>query len=514
MKGFLGYSLSVLIVCGAGFKAHAYDTSCIVNSFSGDVDIPENVTITAASASGITMTGPVHLYNRGVIDGMIDAQGNNLFIYNSGTISGGINAVGANVVQNMRSDSEITNIAITGGNVSVEVDHCQNATFDKLKNINASSFNITESSIVINDFSDWQGWHQGEDIVSLNGNVSLIINNASSVQSGEVIEHTRSGDSIFVQITDLDRMYKPELVVANGGIVLNIVRETDYEVIFGTDTLEVIRAKHPNDKLVRALDAANNMVEFNRIKSLSYRYSHDILLRPIKMINKFSLMDGMRQENDSGVGIIPHYILSDKMNSFGGRLYVGYQNSNLYFNAGFSLNNFNYKDNLNDFSGMTYGLDIVAKQTFNKFWLGENLGFALTGFKADYVSSDDKLKSNPWSFSGYGDVVAGYDFEIVKDLYVSPNVGLSYQYYNVADVSDTELYVHGGTDIKYSFVVDGIKYEYALNGSVGTNGELFANIKLGFLSVTDGAGLSLNTSVLKDDFDYHYKFYLNAKVLF
>ena len=66
----------------------------------------------------------------------------------------------------------------------------------------------------------------------------------------------------------------------------------------------------------------------------------------------------------------------------------------------------------------------------------------------------------------------------------------------------------------YFFVVDGVKYEYSAMAAYGTNGDLMANFKVGFTSVTDEAGMSLNAAVLKDDFDYHYKISLNAKVLF
>ena len=392
--------------------------------------------------------------------------------------------------------------------------------FNNLDNISAQSFLITDSSIVMDNFSDWQ---MCNETIELAGNVKLIINNPDSVQSGQVINYTQRGTQIFVQIKNLDKMYKPELKVEGGGIVLNIVRETDYNLIFdGVDAvetkkntaLEIIRDNHPNDKLLKALDGAKNYEEIKRLENLSYRFNHGILLRPIKMMTKFSLFDLIKSENDYGIGIVPYYIMSDNMDSVGGRLFVGYKNENLYFYAGINLNKFDYGDELNDFSGWVYGLDVQSKQTFDKFWLSEILGFSLAKFKADYISTDGKLKANPVASSWRGDLSAGYDFNMNENIILSPIVGFAYQPYKTADVSETDSYLHFGGDAKYFFVVEGIKYEYAVSAAYTTSGDLWANFKIGFASVVDEVDVALNTGVLKDDFDYHYKISLNTKVLF
>ena len=502
-----------MFVC-TGAESYVYDYSASVDSFgSGDVTIYNGVVITATSIYGITTSGTVHLYNSGTINGDIDTQGNNLFVYNSGTINGSINATGSNVVQVIRSDAELQSVNVIGGDKSICVDNYQGVNFDNIKDINASGFTINTSTVEINDFSDWQNWDKN---VTLEGDILLVINSAETVNPGEVIRHTSEETTLHVQIVDLDKMYKPELKSINGGLVLNIVRETNYDIVFGnvqrTSALELIRQKHPNDKFIMSLDVASNMDEINRLKSLSYRFSHDILLRPVKVINNFSLLD--KGDFDTGIGIIPYYIVSDKINDIGGRVYLGYKDDSLYFGAGFSFNNFNYEDSLNEFSGMLYGLDIKSKQKFDKFWLNEKLGISLTDYKGEYISTYGNLKENPLGLSWYGDVEVGYDFDVMRDVIIAPVAGFMYQQYNVADVSETDTYVHGGMNAKYSFITDGIKYEYSLFGGAGTNKNLFADMKIGFMSITDNAGVSLGASIFKDDFDISYRFFMDAKLLF
>ena len=492
-----------------------------ITAFTDSVVYVENGVIVSSMGNTISMTEPVYLYNHGRIDGTINTNGNTLIVYNSGIINGGINPNGGMVKQVITSVSEITNISMQFEQKPVVViENYNNFDFNNIQDINAQSFVIKESSVVVDNFSDWQMCAEN---IELSGNIVLIVNNAESVPSGEVIKYTKSGTRIVVEIPGLNRMYRPDLTVSGGGIILNIIRETDYNAIFGdgdndedkrNSALETIRNKNPNDKLLKALDAAADINEIRRLENLSYRFSHGILLRPVKTITKFSLNDLIQSENDSGVGIIPYYIMSDKMDAVGARIYAGYKHDNIYFYAGVNLNKFEYGDNLNDFSGWYYGFDVQSRQTFDKLWFNEILGISLTDFKADYITTDGRVENNPLSLSWYGDVSAGYDFEIDSDIMLTPIIGLSYQPYKVADFSETDSYVHMGTDIKYFFIVDGIKYEYSAMAAYGTNGDLMANLKVAFASVTDEAGVSLNAGILKDDFDYHYKISLNAKVLF
>ena len=84
----------------------------------------------------------------------------------------------------------------------------------------------------------------------------------------------------------------------------------------------------------------------------------------------------------------------------------------------------------------------------------------------------------------------------------------------VADVYDEDFYIRSGAGLKYFFAIDGIKYEYELDGAIASNGSLFSTLKVGFWSITDEAGASLGVGVLNNDFGLNYQLLLNAKMLF
>ena len=459
----------------------------------------------------IVVTSPsFNIYNYGTINGFIDANDNNIFLYNTGTISGNIiTDHGEIVTQIIRSDADRTNFMVNPSNFRVEIDtDSTNINFDNLKTINASEIIISNSRIEINDFTDWQNWDKNVD---LQGPVYLIVKGA--VHNGDIITHAVSGDTVIVEVQGLSGLYRADVVWNGGNWIITNVRETNYDKV-EIETFEALRSNRSNDKLLSALDTANSWEEIEHIKNLSYQFNHKIMLRPVKAINNFSLLDMIKDETDAGAGVSTSYMLSDSINGFGGRIYTGQKYENLYFNVGFSFNSFSYKDSLNDFSGLMYGLDIKSKQLIDKIWLRETFGANLTKFKANYVTDTNEIKNNPVGYSLFGAVDTGYDFNVFEGFVVVPIVGIVWQNAKVADVADTEFYVRGGGEGKYAFITDGIKYEYSLESFVGTNGNFSTGIKIGFWSVEDEGGVDLGINAFKDEFDWRYKFSLTGKILF
>ena len=397
--------------------------------YDRNVYIENNANVSALSNSDIKINGPVFLYNDGNITGQIDTNGWNLFLYNSGVISGGITTEnGGNVVQIIRSKSELTNICVVGNDsYIVKIDGYKNLDFNDIKDITASSFVIKNSSIVINSLQEWNNWgkevefeegvsliigasnsntsgqtdnqvlssnqttgstnetngsENNQTVIQSNNQISGQTTNNSSDQITDNVDNTStttnvSGiENLQIQVNDIDNLHAVQITQSGQEIVVNTERVTDYNLIFNNDTennssdvLEIIRNENPDDRLIRALDNAPDLAHMNNIKRHSSRFNHKILLSATKVINKFSLFDTVEEDKDDVIGVKPVYIFSDTINNLGARFYVGNNFDNLYLNLGFNFNRFSYKDDLNDFSGSSYGLDIKAKQKFNNFYL-------------------------------------------------------------------------------------------------------------------------------------------------
>jgi len=518
--------LIVFLFVGFGLNANSVPfyyngVDNVVGGFDQEnIVVNTGAVVTSNNVDGITVDyAPVVLHNNGTINGSINVNDNILYIYNTGTINGDIitNSIGS-AIQMITSENEVTPVHFVGNNSRMNIDGVQNVNFDTIKNNNATYVDIKSSGkmyVTINNFQDWQNWDKTISLNGANGPIILVISDKNTVTNNVAINHAISGDNISVKITNLEDLYKVELEDDGANIILHIVRETDYDKVFNDSSeLEQIRQKHPNDKLLKMLDGLDNVDEINRVKNLSYRFNHGILLRPIKVINNFIMTDMIRDKTDAGAGFIPFCITSDKMNILGGRLYLGHDFDNVYFNAGFNVNYFSYKDKINDFSGIAYGLDLRVKEQFDNLWTTQTVGLSMAKFKADLIQVNDDIKNNPFGFSGYGEALVGYDINVSPDMVIAPFGGIAYQMYKVLDEKDTDCYARGGADAKYSFVMDGIKYEYLISVSIGSNGNMFSTLRVGFWSITDLAGASLDAGIIKDDLDYHYKLSATAKMLF
>lgn len=505
------------------------DNNTPINSFDdNDIVINHGAVVNAADASGIIMNDYVYLYNNGTINGSINTNGNNLFIYNTGVMSGTIiNDTGGNVTQIMRNQNEITDIDVVGNNFFIEIDNIGNLNFDDIKNMDATSFRIKNTSILVNDFNDWQNWNQN---ITLEGALTLIINDYETITDGDVVNNVTAGNHVSVHVNNLDSLHKIQLSQNGQDIVLHVVRETDYDKVTAVDNdtdnndngdntdtghvLKQIRNTHPNDKLLQAIDSADTNENIVQIKNKSSRFNHGLLLKPLEVIDNLAMSDIVKNETDFGMGFRPFYVMSDDVKVFGGRVYFGHNYKDLYFNAGMNFNRFDYKDDLNDFYGYVYGTDINIKKYFNNLWVNGITGLNLVKYHTDYVSKDNEIKNNPVGLSWYADIDMGYDFSVVDNISIAPFVGTGYQYRRVADVSYSDLYLRSGAIAKYAFTTDGIKYEYSFGGGINTDNVVFTNAKVGFWSDMDKAGIDCGLGILKDDAGYYYQISLSAKMLF
>lgn len=516
MKKYL--FIFVLIFINASVHAETFYSGggYPIPKFSGEENIVQNgATVSSSIGQDITIDTDMSLYNDGTIDGRIDTHNHNITIYNTGSITGGITTEnGGSVRQMINSQAEINTINVVGGNHIIQIENFQNIQFADIKDLNATSFSLTNSSVVIDDFALWQTWGQN---VNIEGHVNLIINNKDTIVDGDVVHNIVSGwENLIVNVTDLDSMYVVELKQYGSDLTLHLVREQNNDwALNGSDgPLEIIRQNNPNDKMVLALDSARNKADVNNIKNNSYRFNHSILMHPIRVLNDIALFNVLHHEKELGIGLNTFYVTSDTTGDFGGRIYIGNKFDDLYLNMGFSFNSFSYEDNLNDFSGVSYGLDIRAKQNFDKLWLDGTIGINISKFDADYITNDNTIKQDPIGYSEYGKIDIGHDFDILSDLTVSPFAGIVFQQYNITDVSDFDFHVRSGADLKYVSLMDGIKYEYSLTGALSENGDLFSALKIGFWSVIDGVGASFNAGLFKNDIDWHYRFSIDAKFAF
>jgi len=487
-----------------------------VGSFSGDDNIINSGAVINADGGTISVTGGMKIYNDGIINGNLDTNDFNVHIRNGGTINGNIILYRDDALtQIVQSDSDIQILPITGDYdfiVNVEnFDWCAN--LNSLQNLGAGTYFIKNSEIKVDDFSDWQNW--GANVTLSNEGVcTLVVTDSSTVTSGTIISHVTNASNIMVRLDDLDGLYTVDFT-GQTQVVMNVVRETNYEHIFNGNLGSFLESLKTSDSdFMNLLNNANTMANLRDAMNLSYRFNPSVLMRPVKAVHNFSLMNNLFNDKDSGIGLEPFYIAADNANSFGARLYLNTKYDDIALEFGATFNKFDYDNQFNDFGGFIYGGDVNIRKNFNNFWLHGLAGLSMIQFKTESMYVDGNIKSNPFGHYFYSAIDAGYDYKIFDDLVISPLMGLAFQKYGVVNFSDTDTNFRAGFNTRYSFVMDGFRYEYLLLAGVNTNSDLFGSIQIGFASVADGAGAKFDLDVFKTDVGTDYRASIDARVMF
>ncbi len=438
------------------------------------------------------LTQNTTLYNYGTITSDIITNGNNFDVYNYGTISGTIDADSGFVNQHIDSIDAFHSVTLDSGNdLYIYINGVHDITLTDLMNLgNAENFDITNSSIVIDDLVAWNNWGQSAELDRTN---TLIFSSPSVVQAGDVINHI--GENLNISVEGLDPAYIPELSSSYGSWIIN----------FGPN---------PNYPLSNVLNSVNSIEDKNRIKHLSYHFNPNILMNPIKTMNKFMMSNILSYKNSLYIGFSGSYVISDKTDAYGFDLSVNGKYDDVYLRAAFNFHDFSYQDDYNNFDGLMYGFNVGAKTYFDNLWLDGTLGLSFIDFDADNILYNDETRNNPFGMGLYGTVNLGYDYVLTTDLTVSPFVGPSIATYWVYDINDTDYNIRGGGKVEYSFVVDNIKYEYSGIGTISVNGDLYGTLKVGFVSEIDNAGLALGFDVLKTDEETGYKISVSGNITF
>ncbi|MBO7644994.1 MAG: hypothetical protein J6S57_01660 [Alphaproteobacteria bacterium] len=517
MKVFLCLCSGLMVVHVANAdEVIVWSESQNVDEFTGSLNrILDGVVLTAvADNCNISVLGGMTIENYGTINGNLVTDNDNwIYINNTGVINGHITA--EHVVQIITSGAGAQQLNINSNDFFVRVNGAMDGVLlNDIKNLGSQSVEFSGSKIIIDNFSDWQNW---------NANVSwgavintFVINDVHTINPDVYLRHISGATELNFLVSNEEKLYRIDSEYDEYGVKLIIVRETDYQRIFDDNRglfLENLRINNPNDKLLLAMDKATSMDDLQNIMHSSYRFNSGVLIRPIKSLNNFLMVEDWFNDNQ-GAGVIPFYTVSKDMNSFGARAYTNIKYNEYQFNFGLHFNEFNYEDDINVFGGSSYGANIEIKKQVDKFFVLGHLGFDFILFDADNIYTDNEIKNNPNGYALYGGIDGIYDYSISKNLVVSPFVGTMLQQFSVLDFSENDINFRGGGIAKYNFTVDGIKYEYGALCGVVTNGDVFADFKVGFESLIDNAGLSIKIGAYKDENLISYRASINANILF
>lgn len=470
-------------------------------------------------ADSVNVGNSLSVLNHGVINtDFYIADSLRVYVQNSGVINAGWHVgTGARLIQIIESGDDITDI---GMNSDFDV-LVQNATGVSVADVlgvaaNASRITIDNSSIILN----------GQNISQINtpeieivGDVVLKLNYTDFFNSSAPVLHNVSNTgAIRFDTTNMNPLYKVLGIVRDGDLYMNLGRETDYVRILQNDTgifLNNLRRVSPDDKLLRALDNAPDMATINSVMDKSVRLKPINLMAPIRRMDMFDILAGWRYADLSGIHSAADIMYSDT--EFGGQAnvaLVGRAFDNLRMAISGNVGAFNVSDDINDYDGQSYGINISAHYDDGQF-IGNLLGgINYANFEVGAVFDGTTTVNNPNGVSGFGSLDIGRYVWKSDDLSVAPFVGAMTHYVSVLNDTDIKAMANFGAGINWSDNGFDILYDYGLRGSVLTDGAFYTNAYVKFMAPFDDIGAELNIAFIYDDNGMNYRTTVSAYMSF
>jgi hypothetical protein len=353
--------------------------------------------------------------------------------------------------------------------------------------------------------------------VEIGENVKFVIHDIDDLYNVILLDNVSGGSTAkFISNKD-DIMYVTVGDVSDGKLFIKHIRETDYSVIFDNDMglfINSLRANNKHSDFMYALDSAVDKDDLYSVMSESVLFNPDVLYRPLQIINTMN----MRLFDDcveNTISANAFGIISDELYVYGADINLATEigdNFNIIF--GMQIAHLDYLSDLDEFSGMIYGLNLSTNYLFNNnFFVNLKSGVSVTQFDISAVMYNDNIQTEPSALFGYTVFDTGYKLQF-DSFSVSPVVGIGIQLYDLSGIKYSDCMGRVGVISEYKYTISDLEYLYGASFVADTNGAVSVSGRIGFMSYTDMIGGTLDVSVTDIQDTVSYKISANAKFLF
>ena len=469
----------------------------------GSIDIVDAISIIN---DGIVRTNEIYIEN-----------GSHVYIKNRGTFSADYVYMSENarIVQVVSDVRDMNKLDIpVGFDLLVSDAHRMSlvdvmnfaADADKIT-LNNSSFVVWGNHMELPNFSE----------IELSGEIIFYLYGYDFGSGNPLLHNVSEYGSVSVWADNVDPIFAVRAYVSDDDLYVGLVRETDYKKILGDETgdfLNDMRRRNMGDKLLSALDGANSFSELRAIMARSARLNPILMMRPVRMFNKFETLSDYHLHDDMDAGIF--YVGADDFYisgiRIGGAVHVDDSVSVWVSGYGGILN---YADDMDEYMGLIYGANAKVVYDCDVLFVRSVAGLSAVRFDTEPVFDGTGATTSPDGVSVYVSADVGHGFDITSDITISPYVGLAVDDARILHQNDSEILAHAGADLSYGFDMLGIRYDYIVSGRVATNGDIIGGVRANFWSVMDGAGAGIGANILHDDiFGISYKFSITGNMRF
>lgn len=436
------------------------------------------------------------------------------YIKNSGVLAGTVHVSDtATLTRVITSVDDLAEIDIDG-NYNVLISGVDEISINDIIDVGAGADKITlrDSVVSLDMFS-----RNGHDMAfELMGTVKVVLPNSDNLDGMRVFTNVSGDGTLVIDAPSLDPLYAYDYYMENGDVYIRRIRETDYYKILNSNAglfLNDIRSIDPENKLIRALDRADNINEIHNIMSRSVLLNPLRLIKPVKEFNAFE-RDVIMSSN-SGISISPEYVISHDFNIHSAHFRAAIDfGKALRLSAAIYAGDLEYSDQINDYWGALYGGNIGLAYNAALFEFNAVAGMTFADFDVMPVFHDDEIKIDLKGMSGYLAMRLGVPFRPIENLKFTPFVGIDVDRSEMFSETEFATSVRTGADVSYIVKTDDIRYDYNARLSTDTVGSVVAGISVGYFSEYDNMGGNIDVELRKSNFATTYKIRFGLDIKF
>ncbi|MDR2412673.1 MAG: autotransporter outer membrane beta-barrel domain-containing protein [Rickettsiales bacterium] len=512
---------AVWVICGGTLASSPLYVDSIINTENWNVY--QDLVVSEWSvinAENVNIANTVYFHNMGSIEGdFFICAGCVLQLRNSGIISGKIHVgESAELTQIVKTYSDMTKLDVEdGAKFSILVQNADGLRFSDIMSIAESAdLLILDNSIIVFDNSSDTMQISGAQLeIELVGNIVINVKDIGKLDESLVLSNVVGDGTVSINTSGLGPLYSASAIKRDGGIYLNIQRETDYKKILGSSMGGFVnRMASLHDPTITAMNSAKTMQELQDIMKRSVSLNPINLMKPVKAFNRFATGAARLLRKSDGASFGASYALSKDSDLYWASASAGALIGDWSLSATGYFGRLENSGDMNEFSGALYGGNIRWIFSGKTLWIDSVAGFTMSKFETGMLFDGFGAARNPDGFSFYGVSDIGVKFDAGDDFYISPFAGAWLEYEKVLNFSEFGLSAHAGGIAGFSSKYAGIKNNYQLFMSVGTGGIKSIGANADFWSISDSAGCGFSYEMMMDNVGISHKLSANVRFIF
>ena len=493
-------------VCADSFMG---DVTADFINLNADTVIGENVRF---EPDVVNVNRTIDLINNGLVNtDFVVCERCEFRILNHGDFSANFNlGMDATLVQ-VVSGVDDFNPIVSNVKYTLMIDGADNIYLNAGVNAGALNKLVIQNSIVdINNFD-----FRNLDELDLFGDIVFVVDDLSDMYDVPIVNNVSVNGRIYFQSDVNNPLFADVGYIDDGRLFVKRVRETDYVKVLNSKAglfLNNLRAKNPDDGLLKYMDSAMHIDALRDAMMRSVRFNPSVLGNIIEIINSF---DKFLFKTDAGIYVDGNLVWSDNFYSYGVNLGGVDRIGDVDVAINMRVGNIEYETELDNFTGVYYGLNLNAKYLMkNNFWVRGLVDVTRFDFDTGDVFYENRVINNPSAVSINAVADFGYRYALIDSLYIAPFVGIDMSNYRMESVTDGIMHARGGVMVGYQYEMMGIKYNYDAMFDVASQDVMRGVARIGFWSAYDMIGGNTEFSVVRMFDTLSYKMSIAGRLRF